>query len=564
MRPVTFRFSSPTARLLASGALMLASGCGTHTTSDDPPSPRASVSPPAAEAPRPAPGADLDGPLPLPDPSAVAPRGTAAAIDMMTDRAIVKVSVPSPPAGAAVEFTFADDRRAWVTQIPDSVQLPAVAFAHDQIYISGGFESVSFYSLDAKTGKVNWATTNLEDNGPTAAVVEDDDVLFNTESCTLFSLDAKTGKRNWLRYLGDPTLSQIAVAEGLVYASHPGPNGSGEQYLSAYRVKTGAPVWTREVGTELLATPVVSGDSVYVSTVEGYTFRFDRKSGKQRWKRALHATTAPWIAGDELFVGRRVRGKEQQIVVSIETGKVIREHATSTGAYTHDVPSNINDWKTVWAFEGSRPVVDRGIRYVAMGNEVHASDTTSGDALWTRRYPASADKRSLGSVALAGSALVVSSRDGKVFGFDVDTGFTLWSYDLGRHIAAEPIIAKGWLYATTVGGLVIALEVADPSLDGWHMFGGNAQKNGPTLPPAAPPPLEGPRAASTTTATPVPAAAAAQRTIEEANAALAREAERAKQAAAEHAREDARVKAERAERLRGYVIPDACKNTPLC
>jgi outer membrane protein assembly factor BamB len=474
--------------------LLFAVGCGSSGPDD---SPAPSVVQRIPDAPRPAPGADLDGPIPLPDPSAVAPRGTAMSVDMMTDRAIVKVSVPAPPSGAAVQFTFADDRRAWVTQIPDSVQLPAVAFARDQVYVSGGFESVSFYSLDAKTGKVNWATTNLEDNGPTAAVVEDDDVLFNTESCTLFSLDAKTGKRNWHRFLGDPTLSQIAVADGLVYASHPGQYGPGEQFLSAYRVKNGEPTWSRDIGSELLATPVISGDSVYVSTVGGYTFRFDRKSGKQRWKRALHATTAPWIAGDELFVGRRVRGKEQQIVVATETGKVLREHATASGSYVGDVPDDIDNWKTVWAFEGSRPVVDRGIRYVAMGNEVHASDATSGEALWTRRYPGSADKRSLGSVALAGSALVVSSRDGKVFGFDVDTGFTLWSYDVGHRITAEPIIAKGWLYATTTDGLVIALEVADPSLDGWHMFGGNAQKNGPTLTPATPPPLEGPHATAT-------------------------------------------------------------------
>jgi outer membrane protein assembly factor BamB len=474
-------------------ATLAASGCGSPARDEAPTA--ESTAPPAA--PRPAPGADLDGPIPLPDTTTAAPRGTAAAIDMMSDRAIVKVSVPAPPLGAAVQFTFADDRRGWATQIPDSVQLPAVAFARNQIFVSGGFESVSFYSLDATTGKVNWATTNLEDNGPTAAVVEDDDVLFNTESCTLFSLDAKTGKRNWHRYLGDPTLSQIAVADGLVYASHPEVSdwGDGSQRLSAYRVKTGAPVWSRDVGSELLATPVIAGDSVYASTVGGYTFRFDRKTGKQRWKRPLHATTAPWIAGDELYVARRVHGKEQQIVVEIETGRVLREHTTSTGAYANDVPSSIDDWKSVWAFEGSRPVVDRGIRYVAMGNEVHASDARSGDALWTRRYPGSADKRSLGSVALAGSALVVSSRDGKVFGFDVDTGFTLWSYDLGHRIAAEPVIAKGWLYATTTTGLVIALEVADPSLDGWHMFGGNAQKNGPTLSPAAPPPLEGPHSA---------------------------------------------------------------------
>ncbi|MEJ7601996.1 MAG: PQQ-binding-like beta-propeller repeat protein [Kofleriaceae bacterium] len=35
--------------------------------------------------------------------------------------------------------------------------------------------------------------------------------------------------------------------------------------------------------------------------------------------------------------------------------------------------------------------------------------------------------RALGSVALAGSTIVVSTRDGTVFGLDVDTGYTLWS-----------------------------------------------------------------------------------------------------------------------------------------
>src|SRR6185503_2455508 len=100
-------------------------------------------------------------------------------------------------------------------------------------------------------------------------------------------------------------------------------------------------------------------------------------------------------------------------------------------------------------------------------NEVVAADATSGEPIWHRRYQKQG--RSLGSVALAGSTIVVASRDGKMFGLDVDTGFTLWSYDIGKRVVAEPIIAKGWLYATTVDGYVIALDVADKSLDGWHM-----------------------------------------------------------------------------------------------
>jgi len=85
------------------------------------------------------------------------------------------------------------------------------------VYVSGGFEATTFYAMNATTGRIDWATTNLEDNGPTAAVFDDGRVVFNTESCTLFALDGKTGKRLWLRRLGDPTLSQTAVADGLVF-----------------------------------------------------------------------------------------------------------------------------------------------------------------------------------------------------------------------------------------------------------------------------------------------------------------------------------------------------------
>jgi outer membrane protein assembly factor BamB len=517
-------------------ALFLLAACG---SSADAPSPMVTAPALVEPVPRPEPGVDLAGPI-AGDPgvagaagSAPAPRKPAVPFDLAADRAVVKVSVPVPPSGGSVGFTFADERPGWVARIPDAQQLPSVAYGHDRVFVSGGFNSVSFYALDATTGRIEWATTNLEDNGPTAAIIDGDDVLFNTESCTMFSLNAKTGKRNWLRYLGDPTLAQIALVDGLVYSSYP-DKSTGEQMLGAFRSKTGAPVWARQVGAELLATPVISGDSVYVSTIAGMTYRFDHRNGKTKWVKPLRATTAPWIVGDELFVTRRSGAKEQQVVVAVDTGKVVREHRVSAGSYAYDVPVNLDSWEKVWAFEGSRPVVDRGIHYVAMGSEVIASDAKSGEAIWHRRYLTKSEARSLGSVALAGSTIVVSSRDGKVFGLDVDTGFTLWSYDLGKRIVAEPIIAKGWLYSTTTDGYVIALNVADKSLDGWHMFGGNVAKNGATIAPPTPKPREG----TTTRAEPASpdVVATAQPKLDRENEIAALERERARLIEREHAR----------------------------
>src|SRR5262249_61745320 len=111
--------------------------------------------------------------------------------------------------------------------------------------------------LDATTGRIDWATTNLEDNGPTAAIYDNGRVVFNTESCTVFALDAKTGKRQWLRRLGDPTLAQVAVADGLVFSSHPG-NG---QELSAYRPTNGAPAWSPSIDADVLPPPLARAAS---------------------------------------------------------------------------------------------------------------------------------------------------------------------------------------------------------------------------------------------------------------------------------------------------------------
>jgi Ca-activated chloride channel family protein len=425
------------------------------------------------EAPRPAPGVLLEA---LPPEEEAAPRTRRTEpLDLGVDRSPITVSVPKLPPGGSVSFAFDDGRTGFATRIPESMPLPAAAFGEGKIFISGGFESIAFYALDAKTGAHVWSNRALADNGPTAAIYDDGRVVFNTESCTLFVADAETGKVRWSKYLGDPTLAQVAVADDRVYSSFP---GSGGQQLGAFHVSDGRTLWSRWIDGELLAAPVIAGDAVFVSTIHGTMFRFDRVTGKRIWRKRIRATTAPWVHGDELFVSARRGRPERQIVVDARTGDVVREHHTSAGA-ARDVPSTLDDWKKVWAFEGSRPVVLDGIRYDATGGEVRATDPITGDVIWHRRYASGVGQRSVGTVALAGPQVVVAARDGKLFGLDVDTGYTVWAYDVGRTIVAEPIVAEGWVYATTEDGYVIGLEVGDRTLDGWHMFGGNPRHNGP-------------------------------------------------------------------------------------
>jgi outer membrane protein assembly factor BamB len=197
------------------------------------------------------------------------------------------------------------------------------------------------------------------------------------------------------------------------------------------------------------------------------------------WARRLDATTAPWIEGDQLFVARRSGGREAQAVIAIADGRVVGEPFSVAAPYLSSVPTSLDDWKRVWSFEGSRPVVVGGVRYAAMGGELEARDVATGERLWSRRDPSAGGRRALGSVALAGPEVVLSTHDGELFGLDVDTGYTLWSYRLGHKIVAEPVVARGWVFAATTDGRVIAMHTGDAALDGWHMFGGNPQHDGP-------------------------------------------------------------------------------------
>src|SRR4030042_1694230 len=84
-----------------------------------------------------------------------------------------------------------DGRRGWRLRLPESRPLATPAYAEGMIFVGGGFGSYEFYALDAVTGKVKWQF-HTGDDGPTAAVVKDGYVAFNTESCILYVLKTKT------------------------------------------------------------------------------------------------------------------------------------------------------------------------------------------------------------------------------------------------------------------------------------------------------------------------------------------------------------------------------------
>src|SRR5262249_49087148 len=117
-----------------------------------------------------------------------------------------------------------------------------------------------------------------------------------------------SGKPIWSRWLGDPLMSQPAVANGVVYMAFPGADG--QHRLAALGLADGKQHFQVKIAGDIISAPVIDGDSVYLTTFDGTVYRHRLSDGKLLWQKKMSATSAPWIASGEVHVaqGKMVGG----------------------------------------------------------------------------------------------------------------------------------------------------------------------------------------------------------------------------------------------------------------
>ncbi len=292
-----------------------------------------------------------------------APSTQPAVLALDLNRA-VSVSMPEAKKELSPEaFKTPDGRDGWVVRIPGARPIATPAYADGLLFVGGGYGSHEFYALDADSGAVRWKL-QTGDDGPTAAVVEDGYVAFNTESCTVIIADAKTGKLVWQEWLGDPLMSQPAISKGKLFIAYPGghprgaaqngagntapnpsaggaaPNaeedvqkqvaaptnnskdaghavaaavgpakGNGHRLLCA-DLKTGHHVWEQDITADVISAPIVDGDQVFLTCFDGTSFCLKAADGAVVWKKENAGTSAPTIAdGQVVMTQKQMQGK---------------------------------------------------------------------------------------------------------------------------------------------------------------------------------------------------------------------------------------------------------------
>jgi outer membrane protein assembly factor BamB len=223
-------------------------------------------------------------------------------------------------------FKTKDGKSGWKIKIPGDRPLATPAVVDGILYVGGGFGSHEFYALDARTGKRVW-TFMTGDDGPTAAVVAEGCVAYNTESCTIYVHEARTGRLLWSSWLGDPLMSQPAIAGGRLFMAYP----KQQHHLAAFELKTGKVLWNQPIAAEVISAPVVDGASVYAATCDGTLYRFDAATGKPHWAKSVQATSAPVIVDGQVRFSQRIVREIEVTVGEGEKRKTTKSEATLEG-----------------------------------------------------------------------------------------------------------------------------------------------------------------------------------------------------------------------------------------
>jgi Ca-activated chloride channel family protein len=450
--------------------------------------------------------------------------------------AAVNVNLPATARDlAAASFETSDGRTGWVLRLPGGRPIATPAYADGMLFVGGGYGSHEFYAVDAETGRIIWQI-QTGDDGPTAAVVADGMVAFNTESCTLVVVYERSGRVVWQEWLGDPLMSQPAIDKGVLFMAHPANTGravkpaqfhprpaspGGSHRLLAAELSTGRHIWEQQISGDVITAPVISDGTVYFTTFDGTSYALNAADGSVVWVKANAATSAPVIAYGQLYETRKVQagkdtveglarvdankgGARDKELIAKSKAEYLKEGngggvALSAQAVTSldsavgfaAAPSSaqlakangavgVNSVAGAWAYQGSRAAVSKGQILNAQGNYINSVRASDGKQSWQAEVVngrTAAGGQVFSPPAVGRDYMYLAGAAGYLVSVRQSDGGVGFSYAMKAPIAFQPALAKGNVYAGTSDGRLICLKTGNKDADGWYAWGGNAQHN---------------------------------------------------------------------------------------
>jgi outer membrane protein assembly factor BamB len=228
-------------------------------------------------------------------------------------------------------------------------------------------------------------------------------------------------------------------------------NSHSSNYRSISIKKSPKAIWKFKTEGQVISSPVIVGDVVYIGSNDSKLYALHKKTGKLIWefKTDEKINSTPLVSqGKVMFLSF----DGYFYAVDKDTGKLAWNFKTG-GESTFKVKDYYNgSFKPdFWDFYLSSAIEKNGIVFFGSSDaNVYALDIETGKKKWNYKTGGSIHS----SPAISGNSLVVGSWDSKVYSLDVLTGKELWSYqtekDLKQYIwlgiQASPSIRNNTVY----------------------------------------------------------------------------------------------------------------------
>ena len=169
-----------------------------------------------------------------------------------------------------------DGRPAWRLPFEEPLAAPLV---WDNGWLVAADTAGTLYAFRATDGELIWRQP-LGRPVHVAPALAADRVYAALEDGHVVSLDVSTGTERWTTRLGGAPADMLAL-EDRIYV------GSDDNYLYCLLASSGEIDWRWRTGGDVTGAPVVDDARVYFVSQDNVLRALDRKSGAQRWKRAL-------------------------------------------------------------------------------------------------------------------------------------------------------------------------------------------------------------------------------------------------------------------------------------
>lgn len=202
----------------------------------------------------------------------------------------------------------------------------SVAVVDGVVIVQSESQGDSFaVGLDAKTGETLWHIPRSKEaiwSSPTVAKTTDGKpLILMTNLAGITARDPKTGTERWVNAKECDGISSPVVSDGVVYV----PGGG----LRALKFGDSEPeiLWSNAKLNAGAASPVVHKDRVYVINRAGVLYAADTKTGEPVWQLRLKGQfwATPVIAGETMYVSAK-DGNIQTVDLSGEKGKLIADN----------------------------------------------------------------------------------------------------------------------------------------------------------------------------------------------------------------------------------------------